>query len=117
MAKLYRVLVEEIDPQKGGDPVVQLDETYTGFSLLGDCIEDENGNVRLNEVIMHDNIMNIAHKIAASKKFSMAAKMATIFAKFRGEVESDIAETEVMSDLMGMFGGVLGEGQEGDDDD
>lgn len=68
----YRVVCTKIDEDGNEENV--FDELYDGFTLLGTCMDDG----RMNEVVMHDNIANIAAKMASGEHTSIAARLACL---------------------------------------
>ena len=70
MAYVYRMTVEKINAETGEREEV-LNDNFKGFTLLADHDDDS-----FCEVIMHDDLMNIANKIVQSEKCHLALKLA-----------------------------------------
>ena len=97
MDKNYRVVITAIDAETK-EETVELNDVYTGLTLLADC-----GEGKMAEVVLHDTLANMAAKLAAGSKTRTAVKLAAIMA---GEVErknGDI-ETALMRAIVGGMG-------------
>lgn len=93
MDKVYRVVITAID---GATETVEVDEKFTGLTLLGDCPEDG----KMSEIILHDNIANMAAKLAAGSKTSKAVKLAGCMIDCAKE-DADKAEKAILRPIMG----------------
>lgn len=70
MEKLFHVVITAIDAETK-EETVEVDDTYTGLTLLADHDED-----KMSEIVLHDNIMNMAAKLAAGKQTGKALRLA-----------------------------------------
>ena len=52
MAKVYRVVITAIDSETNTE-TVEVDDKYTGLTLVADCVGDEG---RMAEIVLHDNL-------------------------------------------------------------
>ena len=97
--KKYRVVITEID--ETGKETVEHDREYKGLTMLADNVEGEG----FAEVIMHDNLLNIAAKIGSSKKCFMAAKFVSAVESVRdrdnGTMESVLLDAIIGGETNG----------------
>ena len=94
MGKIYKVRVVGVDPETGAEEQV-LEDNYAGFLLLADC-----GDGRMAEVIVHENIMGIATKLAQGKKTRDAVRLAHVFMEMKQDA-ADNAESALLNAIMG----------------
>ena len=113
----YRVAITEVNMETGEERIVDVNE-YAGFVMLADHLPEEGKPEGFAEVIIHDNIMGIATKIAQSKKTSTAAKMATIMMDEIGGLGKNSGgfKNALLKSILGDAAGLLG-GEDDDDDD
>lgn len=96
MEKLYRVVVTEIDPETKAEKEVHVDELYKNVTLIADCA-DRNA---MAEVVLNDNLVGIATKLAVGKKVSEAMKLAAVMAKILDDRAGN-AEDSLLRAIMG----------------
>lgn len=88
MAKVYRVVAHEIDTETGEEREVLNDE-YEGFTLYGDCGD------KFAEVMIHENVLGLASKLAQGSKSKIAVKLAHVLdmtkASYMGDLEDELA--------------------------
>ena len=84
MDKIYKVRVVGIDPATGAEEEVLADD-YAGFLLLADC-----GDGRMAEVIIHENIMGMATKLAQGKKTRDAVRLANVLMQMKSDAADSI---------------------------
>jgi len=94
MDKVYRVKVVGIDPETGAEEQVLADD-YAGFLLLADF-----GGGRMAEVIINENIIGMATKLAQGKKTRDAVRLANVFIAMKQEAAEGI-ENALMRAIMG----------------
>ena len=94
MGKLYHVLITEIDEETKVE-TVNVDETFTGLTLLADYEADS-----MAEIVLHDSIANIAAKIAAGRKTSKAMRLASLMMEMAKD-KAESAETALLRAIMG----------------
>ena len=94
MEKLYKVVITAIDTATK-EETVEVEETFTGLTLVADC-DDE----RMAEIVLHDNISNMAAKLAAGRNTRVAVKLAAIMAEEDRASKADI-ENALMRAIMG----------------
>ena len=93
MDKVYRVVITAID---GETETVEVDEKYTGLTLVADCVEEG----KMSEIVLHDNLANMAAKLAAGSKTSKAVKLATLMDDFNKR-DAVNAEKALLRAIMG----------------
>ena len=93
MSKIYRIVATEIDTDTNEEKEVLNDE-YEGFTLYGDQGET------FSEVMMHENIIGLASKLAQGKKSVIAMRLARVLEMAK---DSDISDME--DDLLNMLRG------------
>ena len=96
MDKIYRVKITEVDPETKEERVLDEDE-YSGFTLLATNIDGTSSC----EIMMHDSLMNLAAKIAASKKACSAAKLAVTLMNIKDDANASIEDS-----LLDAIGGI-----------
>lgn len=88
--KKYRVVITEIDEE--GKETVEHDREYKGLTMLADDVEGEG----FAELVMHDNVLNIAAKIGSAKNCFAAAKIVAAMESVRdrnnGKMESALLD-------------------------
>lgn len=85
----YRVVCTKIVEENGvTTESIELDETYSGFTLLGTCLDDG----RLNEVVMHDSLAKLAAKMASADHCKIAAKLACLMMEIEGGKASKLED-------------------------
>jgi hypothetical protein len=94
MDSIYKCVVTKVNPETNEETIV-LDEEYTGLTLLADCSDKTMG-----EVIIHDNLMNIASKLANGSKTAVAVRLANLLMDIK-EKETDSKESALMRAIMG----------------
>ena len=94
MDKKYRVLITAIDPETN-EETVELDELYTGLTMVADCEEG-----KMAEIVLHDTIANMAAKLSAGNKTAKAVRFANFVMEMRKE-EAGNAETNLLRAIMG----------------
>lgn len=95
MGKLYRVVITEIDTENGTE-TVELDDQYMGLTLVADCADGE----RMSEIVLHDNVLNMANKLAAGSKTHKAVKLAAMMMDMKKDDAAD-AESALLRRIMG----------------
>jgi hypothetical protein len=96
MEKLYRVVITEIDPETKAEKEVHVDELYKNVTLIADCA-DRN---KIAEVVLNDNLIGIAAKLAGGGKVSEAMKLAAVMAKILDD-RAGKAENSLLRAFMG----------------
>ena len=101
MAKIYVMTCKEIDEETGDERMIlgteDRDGKFSGFTLLADVYGSENAAVC---TIMHDNISNIAAKMAAEHRTLAAARLACIM-NDRTSQSKSLMEDALMSMIAG----------------
>lgn len=77
MEKLYRVVITEIDPETKAEKEVHVDEIYQNVTLIADFADRK----AMAEVVLNDNLIGIAAKLAGGEKVSEAMKLAAVMTK------------------------------------
>ena len=95
MGKVYRVTVTEVDPDTKAEKEVHLDEMYTGLTIVAEC---EDG--RMAEVLMHENLMGLACKLASGSKTATAVRLAAVLMDMK-KTDAENAETALLRQIMG----------------
>lgn len=95
MDKVYKCVVTQIDPETNEEEVV-LDDTYTGMTILADCVEKG----RMAEVVLHDNIAGIATKMLSGGKTAVAVRLANCLMDMKDR-ENESKESALMRAIMG----------------
>jgi len=93
MAKLYKMTVVAVDQETNEEEVV-LEDTYTGFTLSAKCDDD-----RMAEVVMHDNIMDMATRLAQGKHTRAAVRLANVFMAMKRD-DAENAENDLLRAIM-----------------
>lgn len=96
MEKLFRVVITEIDPETKAEKEVCLDELYENVTLIADCA-DRN---KLAEVVLNDNLIGIAAKLASCEKVKEAMKLAAAITQIIGD-RAGKAENRLLRAIMG----------------
>lgn len=96
MEKLFRVVITEIDPETKAENEVYLDELYKNVTLIADCA-DRN---KIAEVVLNDNLIGIAAKLASGEKVKEAMKLAAIMMKIHDD-KAGKAENSLLRAIMG----------------
>ena len=94
MEKNYRVVITAIDAETK-EETVEVDDVYTGLTLLADC-----GEGKMAEIVLHDNLANMAAKLAAGSKTSKAVRLATLMMEMAND-KAESAETALLRAIMG----------------
>ncbi len=95
MEKLYHVVITEIDPDKA-EKEVCVDELYKNVTLIADCADRES----MTEVVLNDNLIGIAAKLASGEKVKEAMQLATVLTKILGDRAGN-AENSLLREIMG----------------
>ena len=93
MAKLFKMIVTEIDTETHEEKEV-LSDTYTGFTLSAMC--DDN---RAAEVVMNDNVMGMANRLAQGKHTRKAVCLAYMLIGMERD-KAQNAETDLLRAFM-----------------
>ena len=88
MDKKYRFIVNEI--LENGEEVERSNEIVRNINALAECYDDEN---HMMELVMNDNLVGIAAKIAGSKKFRPASKLASVMLDMDTERMAELEDT------------------------
>ena len=96
MAKVYRVVITAIDSETNTE-TVEVDDKYTGLTLVADCVGDEGS---MAEIVLHDNLANMAAKLAAGSKTAKAVRLAGLVMEMRKE-ERETFEDKLLNVIMG----------------
>jgi hypothetical protein len=96
MEKLYRVVITEIDPETKAEKEVHVDELYKNVTLIADCADRNT----MAEVVLNDNLIGIAAKLAGGEKVSEAMKLAAVMAKILDD-RAGKAENSLLRAIMG----------------
>ena len=94
MAKVYHVVITSTDVDTN-EQNIELDENYIGLTLIAD---NEDGK-SMSEVIIHDNIANMAAKLASGDKTRIALKLARVMDDMKSDRMSAIED--LLSDAIG----------------
>lgn len=94
--KTYHVVVTAIDGDTGIE-TEEVNDTFNGFMLLADAVDGE----AMAEIIMNENIMNLAALMCTGNKTKIAVRLANMMLKME---ESKHSEMEDL--LMSMIGGI-----------
>lgn len=97
MEKIFHVVVTSIDVDTKEEKV-ELDEKYTGFTLVADCAWREGA---MAEVVMHDTIADMAAKLAAGEKTRIAVKLAATALIVKEKLGADDAKSALLKAIMG----------------
>lgn len=93
MAKLFKMIVTEIDTETHEEKEV-LSDMYTGFTLSAKCDDG-----RAAEVVMNDNVMGMASRLAQGKYTRRAVCFAnTLIGMERDKAQN--AETDLLRAFM-----------------
>ena len=95
MEKLYRVTVTEVDPDTKAEKEVHLDEMYTGLTIVAECDDG-----RMSEVLMHENLIGLACKLASGSKTKNAVRLAAVLMDMK-KTDAENAENALMRAIMG----------------
>ena len=96
MAKSYRVVITAIDSETNAE-TVEVDDKYTGLTLVADCVGDES---RMAEIVLHDNLANMAAKLAAGSKTANAVRLAGLVMDMKKNRFEELEE-KLMNVIMG----------------
>lgn len=96
MEKLYRVVITEIDPETKAEKEVHVDELYKNVTLIADCADRNT----MAEVVLNDNLIGIAVKLAGGEKVSEATKLAAVMTKILDD-RAGKAENSLLRAIMG----------------
>lgn len=96
MEKLYRVVITEIDPETKAEKEVHVDELYKNVTLIAECAYRNT----MAEVVLNDNLIGIAAKLAGGEKVSEAMKLAAVMAKILDD-RAGKAENSLLRAFMG----------------
>jgi hypothetical protein len=96
MEKLYRVVITEIDPETKAEKEVHVDELYQNVTLIADCA-DRNA---MAEVVLNDNLIGIAAKLACGEKVKEAMKLAAVMTNILDD-RAGKAENSLLRAIMG----------------
>lgn len=94
MAKNYHVVITAIDADTK-EETVEVDDTYTGLTLVAD--HDENS---MSEIVLHDNLHNMAAKLAAGTNTSKAVRLASLMMEMK-KTNAESAENALLRAIMG----------------
>lgn len=95
MESIYHVTVDKVDPETNEVVETYLDDTYKGLTIIA---EDTDG--KMAEVIIHENILGIACKLAAGEKVSQAVRLANTLMDVK-KMETESKEKALMRQIMG----------------
>ena len=73
MENIYHVVITEVDPETKAVTETHIDEYYKNVTLVADCANRDT----MAEVILHDNLIGIASKLAGGDKIREATKFAS----------------------------------------
>jgi len=96
MEKLFHVVVTEIDPETKAEKEVHVDELYKNVTLIADCADRNT----LAEVVLNDNLIGIAAKLACCEKVSEAMKLAAVMTKLLDD-RAGRGENSLLRAIMG----------------
>lgn len=96
MEKLYRVVITEIDPETKAEKEVHVDELYQNVTLIADCADRKT----VAEVVLNDNLIGIAAKLAGGEKVSEAMKLAAAMTQILDSIAGK-AENSLLRAIMG----------------
>jgi hypothetical protein len=96
MEKLYRVVITEIDPETKAEKEVHVDELYKNVTLIADCANRD----AMAEVVLHDNLIGIATKLACGETVSEAMKLASVMTNILDD-RAGKAENSMLRSIMG----------------
>ena len=96
MENLYHVVITEVDPESKAEMEVHVDEYYKNVTLIADCA-DRNA---MAEVVLNDNLIGIAQKLASGEKVSEAMKLAEVLTKLLDD-RAGKAENSLLRAIMG----------------
>lgn len=95
MDKIYKMQVVEFDPETNEEKVV-LDDEYTGFTLCANC-----GDGRMAEVVMHDNVFDMATRLVHGKHTKAAVRLAGVFLAMKQDDAEDAENALLRAILKG----------------
>ncbi len=95
MEKMYHVVITAIDAATK-EETVEVDDMYTGLTLVADC-----NNEKMSEVVLHDNLLNMAAKLAAGEKTATAVRLAALMMDMMKKKDSADAESNLLRAIMG----------------
>lgn len=96
MEKLYRVVITEIDPETKAEKEVHVDELYKNVTLIADCADRK----AMAEVVLNDNLISIAAKLAGGETVSEAMKLAAAMTQIL-DSRAGKAENSLLRAIMG----------------
>lgn len=94
--KTYHVVVTAIDGDTGIE-TEEVNDTFNGFMLLADVADGESAA----EIIMNENIMNLAVLLCTGSKTKTAVRLANLILKMEENKHSEMEDL-----LMSMIGGI-----------
>lgn len=84
MEKLFRLTITELNPETKEPQKTHIDENYTSIAVVAKC---EDGKAA--EMIINDNLLSIAGKLASSRKLATAVRLAkTLMDIKQGEAQN-----------------------------
>ncbi len=96
MKKLYRVVITEGDPESKAEMEVHVDEFFKNVTLIADCADRK----AMAEIVLNDNLIGIAAKLAGGDKVSEAMKLATAMTQIL-DSRAGKAENSLLRAIMG----------------
>lgn len=96
MENLYRVVITEVYPESKAEIEVHVDEFYKNVTLIADCADRK----AMAEVVLNDNLIGIAEKLANGEKVNEAMKLAEFMTNILG-ARADKAENDLLRKIMG----------------
>ena len=96
MEKLYRVVITEIDPETKAEKEVHVDELYKNVTMIADYADRNT----MAEVVLNDNLVGIAVKLASGEKVNEAMKLAAVMTKILDDIAGK-AENSLLRAIMG----------------
>ena len=96
MEKLFHVVITEIDPATKAEKEVHIDEVYKNVTLIADCAHRK----KIAEVVLNDNLIGIAAKLASCEKVSEAMKLAAVMTKILDD-RAGKTENSLLREIMG----------------
>ena len=94
--KTYHVVVTAIDGDTGIE-TEEVNDTFNGFILLADYMDGKTGA----EIVMNENIMNMAVHLCTGKTTKMAVRLANLMLKMEEDKHSEMEDM-----LLNMIGGL-----------
>jgi hypothetical protein len=96
MEKLYRVVITEIDPETKAEKEVHVDSLYQNVTLIADLADRK----AIEEVVLNDNLIGIAAKLACGEKVKEAMKLAAVMTNILDD-RAGKAENSLLRAIMG----------------